>query len=225
MTRNMELLNQGYYLTPCSDGSAPHILGGKCNLGGAVSPNSGRPLTQMARLDTTAEELRPVKFPTRYLPLLYGWSCAISDGPLCYRVTENNVELVWFTEGPAYDDFPYEEYPDSFREVQVRAVELTSEEQTAINHANCNGIDFATITKELERILRPNHQIGGSPYVGSEIQLQYRSRCCDGNMNFVAAIGNDCVCDQRGFMGNDYAQLLYFVCDGCHLIRADNFCD
>lgn len=225
MAKRRSLLVQGYYLNADGFTSNSHTLGGKCELDGAISPNSGRPLLQLAQLSTGTSELLPLAFPTPKLPLLYGWSCAISEGPLHYRVTEQRVELVGFRKGEAYDDFPYEGYPDFFPEISMQSVELTADEQAAIDVANRDGINFSTLTEELERILRPNHQIGGSPYVGAEIRLQYKCRICNGNMNFVASIGNDCVSDKRGFMGNDYAQLLYFICDTCYLICAENVCD
>ena len=225
MAKGLRLLNQGYYLKENDHTSSGHKLGGHCGLDGAISPNSGRSLLQMAQLTTDSPELLALAFPLPKLPLLYGWSCAISDGPLQYRVTSGSVEIVEFRKGDAYDDFPYEDYPDFFPEISMHSVALTAHEQAAIDHANSNGINFSTLTDDLERILRPNHQLGGSPYVGTEIQLQCKCRSCGGIMNFVAAIGNNCVSDERGFMGNDYAQLLYFVCDTCHLISAENFCD
>lgn len=221
----MSIPKQGYYLKAGDQIPSLHVIGGKCELDGAISPNSGRPLTQMARLDTTSKELHSLRFATRYLPLLYGWTCAISEGRLCYRVKENSVELVAFVEGGAYDDFPYEGYPHYFEERAAELVKLTTDEQAAIDHANIHGIKFTALTDDLDRVLRPNHQIGGSPYVGSVIRLQHQCHHCEGQMHFVAAIGNDCFGDARGFMGNDYAQLLYFLCDSCYLICAENVCE
>jgi hypothetical protein len=156
MAKGLELLTQGYYLKEDRTSSA-HTLGGKCELDGATSPNSGRPLLQMAQLTMESPELLPLAFPLPKLPLLYGWSCAISDGPLHYRVTDGSVEIVEFTKGVAYDDFPYEEYPDSFPKISMCSVALTAHEQAVIDRANSTGINFSTLTEDLERILRPNH--------------------------------------------------------------------
>lgn len=218
----MSLLQKGYFLEFAQGRIGPHILGGSCQLDGAISPNSGRPLMQMASLDTTSKELRAIRYPLKRIPLLYGWSCAISDSWLTYRVGERNVELIDFCTGPAYDDFPYENYPMAFGPVPVVAVRLTESQQHAIAKANRDGYEFISLDEELGKLFVPHHQIGGEPYIGHKEALVRPCRNCDGQLIFVAAIGNHNMLDGRGFMGNDLAQLLYYVCDRCHLILADN---
>ncbi len=94
-----------------------HRLFGMHSIAGAVSPNSGRPLLRLLQLDMADPRSGLNGGPGEVLPLLFSWSCAMSQSPVIYRVKSSTaVELMVYRRGKVYGDFPYSEYPTHFPE-------------------------------------------------------------------------------------------------------------
>ena len=55
----------------------PIVLGGACDLRGAVSPNNGFPLTQHAVIAMRSPFFQSWGWQQLHMPLLYSWKCGI----------------------------------------------------------------------------------------------------------------------------------------------------
>jgi hypothetical protein len=198
---------QGYYMVPAK--SAPsqdgHILGGSQSIAGAVSPNSGKPLLQLAQINTADPRLELETAGFAALPLLYGWTCDIHQGLFTYRVEPDRVELLDFPQGRTYTDFPYENYPDAFAPVPM----------------NLAPIDAKGRRTDPDE---PQHQLGGTPTLMQDAVSGLKCPRCAGAMPLFAAIANDNG-TPPGFTDNPYVQVVYHLCRACWVITCYNVCD
>jgi hypothetical protein len=219
--------NPGFFLEPASENSERvHWLGGKCNLQGAYSPNSGRPLTQLASLCLGGSGISWKSEGIKRLPLLYGWSCSISEGPFWYEPNYNKIIILKYVKGVASKDFPYENYPDSFPEIQVDAKKISSAQQEIISRINNSSGDerFDLILKS-PNLGRPRHQVGGAPYFVGKLGGTPSCLRCNKSMSFFASIENGNYYSLEGFWGNNFAQLVFYNCTACNIICCINISD
>jgi hypothetical protein len=198
---------QGYFMVPAkgSPSHDGHILGGSQSIAGAVSPNSGKPLLQLAQLNTDDRrlELETAKFAS--LPLLYSWTCDIHRSPFTYRVEPDRVELLSFQEGRTYTDFPYENYPEAFAPVPMNLAPVGAKDRHAASD-------------------EPQHQLGGTPTLMQDVEPDLKCPGCAGEMPLFAAIANDNG-TPPGFTDNPYVQVVYHLCRECWVITCYNMCD
>lgn len=222
----LSLPNQGYFAVPRNGPSEPphsHLLCGRTALRGAISPNSGRPLLQLLALNTSDERLDPPRSRLTALPLLYSWTCPISEGVFSYRVTTDHVDLIVFDSGDPYEDFPYEDYPVAFPGQPVELVPLTGVEQDAILRLNTTDVPFA----ERERFAdldKPRHQVGGVPRLLQPPMDEMKCPSCGARMPFLASIANENG-TLRGFADNDFVQVIYHLCRACVVLSCYHMVD
>lgn len=213
----------GYRLVPGPpDGSGfSHYLCGVSKLFNALSPNSGLPLLCLASLDAKDNRLEFESFKEERVDLLYSWTCAIPEGEFIYRISQGTINIISFTSGEGYPDFPFANYPGSFPEIPVSLAVVSDAEATTARILNTNR-NFDAWSKHGE-LVRPYHQIGGEPVF---IQKYSPMVCpiCKKDMAFLAVIGN-ANWQPHGFCDNDYVQVIYNVCDICFTIGVYNICD
>lgn len=221
----LPLPRQGYFVVrKAHDDEATyrHLLCGRPTFKGAISPNSGKPLLQLLALDARDPRLELPHQPKTF-PLLYSWTCPISDGVFTYGVRNDRIELIEFSEGAPYSDFPYPNYPNHFQEVEVGLLALTETQQKLIEQLNAGEIDFDTrIT--LQDIDRPKHQLGGTPRLLQSTLTPVKCPNCHRAMPLLAAIANENGTPE-GFVRNDYAQVIYHLCRQCLNVSCYNIAD
>jgi hypothetical protein len=217
------LPKKGYRLAKVSldNRSFCHHLCGPTTLRQAISPNSGRSLLCLLSLDTKDTRLELDFSPEPRIELLYSWTCAIPEGDFFYRICSGSVDIISFRSGPGYADFPFANYPDSFPEIPVNLLEVSSEEEFTARLLNKKR-DFATRSKYKEFSI-PYHQIGGEPVF---VQDYVAMVCpiCKEEMAFFASIGNDNG-QPLGFCDNEFVQVIYQVCKECSIFGVYNCCD
>ena len=221
------LYKNGYFLEPQMKGSlSTSMLGGAYHLSGALSPNSGKPLLQLASIYVAdgVLECKGWKFPR--IQLLYSWTCAICEGAFSYRYSESGINIIKYVSGDAYSDFPYENYPETFGEVPLDLVPITPEEQVIIEKINSAPTDLCLdLSVQFPNLSVPRHQVGGIPYLLIGDLLNTHCPCCTKEMSFFATIGNNSFSDPRGFTGNNFVQLVFEICPECNVISVNNFSD
>ena len=138
MSNTVARPTRGYLMVPAT--SPPphdgHILGGAQNIAGAVSPNSGRRLLQLAQINTADRRLELQAADFEMLPLLYSWTCDMHQGSFTYRVRPGSVELLDFQQGRAHTDFPYAGYPDAFAPQFMDLAPIDANDQKIILELN-----------------------------------------------------------------------------------------
>jgi hypothetical protein len=218
---------QGYRLQEAAgtrDEKFVHQLGGSHHIRGGVSPNSGRPLLQLARLDTSDVRIS-LEYPgIRYLPLLFSWTCDISQAPFLYDVlTDTEIKIIKYNCGNAYERFPYANYPDYFLARPASLSPISDEDQFLLRGLNRHRISASKLIKQRPDLCRPQHQIGGEPFL---VQPWISLKCpkCARVMPFLASIGDETGAT-RGLTGNPFVQTLFSVCPICKVIGAFQQCD
>jgi hypothetical protein len=130
--------------------------------------------------------------------------------------------LIEFAPGEPTADFPYENYPVAFPARELTLVALTSEEQDVIRHLNHDDeVDWSD--QRYRELSRPQHQIGGEPYL---VQPSEEVHCaeCGGPMPLFGTVGNDTFAPQK-FTDNDYVQTLVHLCHRCSTVAVYQRCD
>lgn len=216
---------QGYLMVPATtepphDG---HILCGYQNIAGAVSPNSGRRLLQLALLNTTDQRLELQTASFEVLPLLYSWTCDISQGTFTYRVGPGKVDLLDFQQGQAYSDFPYESYPDAFPPLSMALSPIDANDQQIILQLNDRDARRASPHQRTD-LDHPRHQVGGIPRLMQDEEFSLKCPHCTSEMPMFASIA-DANGTPRGFTNNPYVQVIYHLCRACWVISCYNICD
>jgi hypothetical protein len=95
---------------------------------------------------------------------------------------------------------------------------LTAEEQATIRAVNQGQVDKHAVFKQRPDLCRPEHQIGGEPFL---LQPWIELSCvrCGRVMPFLASIGDDSG-SERGFTGNAFVQTVFSLCMVCRTVGA-----
>ncbi len=217
----------GYFLRPSSSGEWSHLIGGDCKLPGAIFPGSNKALIQIASLDLTDSRLSDLGLSTDVLPLLYGGACAAGEGRLCYSVKGGSIQILEYQEGAVYDDFPYSNYPVAFEGVSASLHLLTAQEQAVFTQLNCCSDDdwFELTQVKHQDMSLPQHMVGGEPYLIGGVENASVCPTCAQPMALLATGGNAAYVDSRGFLGNDFVQLVYEFCLKCSTVVQNIYSD
>lgn len=227
MTDFVSHISPGYIVRVAERGDKDgwqHRLFGMHSIAGAVSPNSGRPLLRLLQLDMADPKLELNRGPGEVLPLLFSWSCEMSQSPVIYRVKSSAaVELMVYRRGKAYDDFPYAEYPSHFPERTAALVPIPAREQDAIRDLNSGRLAPADLPAHQRDLVVPRHQVGGEPFL---VQPWESLDCpsCTRPMPFLASIGDDSGTPE-GLTGNPFVQTCFSYCRPCRVVGARQQCD
>lgn len=217
----------GYLLGECmADG--PVVVGGACGLQGAISPNTGLPLTQHAAVKLGVSGFVLPDWDVPEIHFLYSWKCCISEGDFSYRYVADRLELIEYTTGAGdFDGFPYRHYPVVFPAVRFLLRPVAEGDQELMVRLNGSQVerDVRFEDARADRLSIPTHQFGGMPFLLDPSMEQKPCVLCGGEMELVASIGNQCFSHEEGFFGNDFVQLVYFGCGRCQVLSAVNVAD
>jgi hypothetical protein len=217
---------QGYWLRPL-DGvpvGPAHVLGGETRISGAVCPNCRKPLLTLLRLNAQDQRLGLQTAALTEINVLFCWTCPAAQSTIVYQLPSAGTDfrLVSFAAGPPATDFPYEGYPVSFPARALMLVALTSQEQDALSQLNAGaGVDWAD--SRYCDLSRPQHQIGGEPYLMQPLE-QLGCPQCGGPMPLFGTVGNDTFAPEK-FTDNDYVQTLVHLCRDCWIVAVYQRCD
>jgi len=223
-------LEKGFFvdsLTP----NGELTIGGLSNLKGAFSPNSGHPLTQLAKIQVKSLGFYIPGWELPWIHFLYSWTCAIHEDDFSYQyvVERDSINIIEYHSGvDDYSGFPYENYPVSFPEVHLSLKQLTSEEQAVILQLNEESDEsvFDNPNPEFARLSVPTHQFGGTPFLLSPKHGSKECPVCHQEMILIASMGNESYSDNNeGLSGNEFVQIIFFTCPFCKVVSAKNFYD
>jgi hypothetical protein len=221
---------QGYWVRYGSGVSSEreegHLFCGSHTVANGDCPNCRRPLLRFLSLHTQDPRIESLGSSAPELPLLFCWTCNLSQEPFFYRLPGSaGIELIRYGVGGAASDFPYEDYPIYFPGSRAVLVELSGEEQETLHRINLQELDAWGIEETHPQLSVPHHQVGGEPYlVQRNPEDQLACVVCGQPMPFLAAIA-DAALDPRGFTGNPYVQVLFHYCTQCQVIGAFQVCD
>jgi hypothetical protein len=202
-----------------------HVFCGAPTLPGSLCPNCRKPLLHFLSIDTADLRVNFSTWPCSVVPLLFCWTCNVSQAPFSYRVSKDKVAILKYKRGGIKTSFPYEKYPREFPKAQAELVPVTETEAKAVMQLNrgirCNNLDF----QEYRKLNTLRHQVGGEPRLiqGSPPEA-FSCPDCKIPMSLFATIADDCL-DPRGFTDNCGVQVLYFRCDHCRVIGCRQECD
>lgn len=217
----------GYYVEYKKARSrSTHVFCGAITLPGTLCPNCRKPLLHFLSIDTADLRVNFSTWPCSVVPLLFCWTCNVSQAPFSYRVSEDKVAILKHKRGGVQRDFPYKNYPREFPKALAELVPVSEAEAKIIILLNRDGIDYnAPNYRELEKLDTLRHQVGGEPRLiqGSPPEA-FSCPDCKIPMSLFATIADDCL-DPRGFTSNCGVQVLYFRCDHCKVIGCRQECD
>lgn len=88
---------------------------------------------------------------------------------------------------------------------------------------NAGIVDTFAIRKDRPDLDRPMHQIGGEPFLVGEVR-EIKCPICQIGMPFFAAISNETMYSSF-FTENDYAQVIFHLCQQCSTVAAYSLSD
>ncbi len=217
-------LPKGFFITlsdtPHSDAEKKHYFCGENNISGAICPNCNKALLILLTVDLTDERLSLSNRFFNKLPLLFCWTCDLARYDFYYKIeNEREINILYYKKGNVYDDFPYSNYPNYFPQKYARLEKISKYYQDVISKLNKDLIKYSEVLRIDSKLTSPQHQIGGEPYLLQGEIDDLACPTCNQQMPFLAAICDDNG-DQRGFVGNDYVQIIYYYCEKCNVIGA-----
>jgi hypothetical protein len=224
---------RGYYVhygKGVDTGKYKHYFCGRNDIAEAICPNCDKPLLKLLSLDTSDPRLELQDSPFAMLPLLYCWTCNISQGPpFCYQVQDDGlVRLISYGKGKAGDTFPYvpyNDYPVYFPGSPAGFSPVPSETDEAMEW-HYVGDESDELEAKYGRIVEKvygesaRHQVGGVPFL---VQGPTEEVCelCGRALPFFATIADDNL-DARGFASGG-VQTIFHYCRECHVAHVN--CD
>lgn len=212
------IVNPGYRLRYGREAKGPHEFCGSHGIAGAMCPNCRKPLLRLVQLSALDPVLAQLGGE---MPLLTCWTCHLVQAPYSYRVGTNEVKLIEYRRGGAVSDFPYEAYPLAFPLAPAHLEPLEGELIEATVRVNGGRPTNGDLDRDWDR---PRHQVGGLPIVQSQGGQNPSCPECGKAMPFLASIADDTL-DPRGFTGNSFVQLFFFVCTSCRVVAAEQDVD
>lgn len=226
----------GLVLEP-PDEAAQHTFCGAHRIPGAWCFYGDHPLLRLLSLDTADERLGLADLGVPQVHLLYCWRCDVGD--LDYRLERDgsvsvfgekewgallrqrgvDIEEVRARLRQPETDYPYSGYPAAFPSRSARLVAVAQDDEQALLAAE-RGEDVSLP----EALTTPKHQVGGLPYLVQGTSYIPACPGCGADMAFVATIADDCG-DPRGFVGNEWVQVVFFLCADCKRVHALNMAD
>jgi hypothetical protein len=224
----MRTIERGYFLGGRSH-TGPATIGGRDSLPNAISPYTGEPLLQLASVLVTQDAFWLPRWESKRVYFLYSWTCSIHEGVFSYRQTGETIEIVEYTGSNKREvDFPYADYPQQFDPVQFDLDPISAADQEILNTLNGpNAADFELKYEpgRARDLAQPRHQFGGLPFLLQSDACLQTCPICRTDMALIAAIGNENFSTPQGFVGEDFVQVVYWCCEECQLLSAQNFAD
>ena len=222
------IIEQGYFLNfnqeIDSESKFRHEFCGQHSISGAYCPNCKKTLLRVLDIDFNDERLTFLS-NQKHINLLYCWTCNVAQDQFYYQILNpQTIKILFFGEGGAVTDFPYEDYPLFFQSRFPNLEIISKEEQTLLSKMNQGWPGISEIRKINNKLIRPQHQIGGEPQLPQGELDELICPMCKKFMPFLAMIGNDCGHPQ-GLCGNDYVAVIYYYCNKCLVVGVVLQCD
>ncbi len=208
------------------DVQCTHIFCGKHHIHGAWCPNCQKSLLRFFSLSLQDKKLDvTMSSSVNYLPLLFCWTCNIAQEQFSYHViTDSKIQILDYKKGGVETNFPYNDYPLYFPKAHVVLEQLPSLTQKIFSQLNSGLISEVDVSELDNTLCKPQHQLGGEPYLIQSELPRVLCPSCKIRMPFLASVGDHCL-DKRGFTGNEYVQVLFFLCKECSIISTLQQCD
>lgn len=228
----MELrpMREGYWIkynsTVKRHGTFEHIFCGAHSVSGALCPNCHKPLLRFFSLVIADPNLQLDDDWGTHLHLFFCWTCNVSQQAFFYaQESETTIAILECGLGGMEQDFPYENYPTAFPAANAWLVKIEQTEQALLQDLNRETTGIWQVPETMSYIARPNHQYAGEPFlVQRNIDVsQVCPQCCH-EMTLLISVADDNL-DVRGFTGNSFVQVLFFVCESCRVVGAIQQCD
>ncbi|RPI62886.1 MAG: hypothetical protein EHM48_03380 [Planctomycetaceae bacterium] len=215
---------QGYEFSFKDNLASPsigHKFGGHNDVHGAKCPNCRKPLLLLLKLCVADPRLEMQAKGLSELPILFCWTCDLAHGNFAYTVDgHGGIEIIQYTKGKRYKDFPYPGYPLEFPERVFDLQKVPAEEARIM----------ALYAKSLKpwrgfprKLLIPKHQIGGTPSLFTNDDEV--CPVCSATIPLLGALGDDAG-TKDGFTGNPYdVQTLFHFCRTCNCVVVYQLCD
>lgn len=182
----------------------------------------------MACLDLDPDYVWIKGWGSSQIHFLYSWTCGIHEGDFSYRYLNGDIEVVEYSRSNgSYDGFPYDNYPLIFDPKVFDLEAVGTDDQDIILKLNSPDCDsgFIFSNPRADFLSMPAHQFGGVPYLAAGNDHQKNCVLCKNEMHLIASISNESYSDNEGFSGNDFVQVVYWICPSCQVVSAQNFCD
>lgn len=220
------LVSTAYTLQYGPDVVGIHRFCGVNTTAGAVCPNCKRPLLRFILLnlsDPLLVDLRRV-LQCSELPVLWCWTCTLSQGWFSYELADDGRSVILRSVqiGDPSPGFPYEDYPVAFPGGGAKLLPVAPEIQAKIRELNAGSTAFHEVN--LEPWARPSHTVGGEAFLNQRNLREKTCGDCATPLRFMATVADDCL-DARGFAGNPFVQVVYWWCEKCRRIGAEQDSD
>jgi hypothetical protein len=160
-------------------------------------------------------DLDSYSFPR--VELLFSWTCEIAQDIFVYEHSSPDaVHLLKYKRGPAYEDFPYQEYPIAFPARRFLLRPLSDEEQSIVLARNRGALETSDPRNDRVDLTRPQHQIGGVPQLSQQLRDLVCPKCSS-PMPFFASVCDETM-TERPFVETEFVQLIYHLCRGCRVV-------
>jgi len=200
-----------------------HVFCGQHAIEGAICPNCQKPLLRFLSLDVS-NGFVVGKSLFSQIPLLFCWTCNIAQAIFSYEIcSDNKIKIVQYQKGGVESDFPYSNYPLFFPEKRVQLIQIEPWSQKTVHEVNMKTIDEWNVLQNQPKLVKPQHQVGGEPYLVNEVQ-NVKCKKCNHLMPFLALIADDSGTNE-GFTGNEFVQVLFHYCLKCGMMAAYQICD
>lgn len=210
---------KGYLLVSQAPGKGiVHRLCGPTDTGGAECPNCRKRLLTIAQFDASDTRLQIDTVGMQSLPLLFCWTCVISQQEFVYECSHDGREitLLRWARGESFRDFPYEGYPEGFPPEQITLKPLEPHKQEVIIKLNA-GAQVWELAQEYPELSVPQHQVGGEPLLLQAIPIRSCPKCFD-SMPLFASFG-DSASSGHKFTGNEFVQTVFSLCRKCRVVH------
>jgi hypothetical protein len=125
-------------------------------------------------------------------------------------------------------DFPYSDYPRRFDPVGFNLEPISAADREIIeilNGPNATDYELQYEPGRARELAQPRHQFGGLPFLLQSDSCSQTCPTCGIEMILIAAIANENFSTPEGFFGEDFVQVVYWCCEECQVISAQNFAD
>jgi hypothetical protein len=214
--------SEGYTFTRADGvcGSEVHLFAGEKLYDGGICPNCNKPLLLLLRINTRDEKVCISSDRLAEVPILFCWTCDVSQGMFSYKVLgKGEISVVEFQHGEIQSDFPYDNYPVFFPETPIVLEPVSPEEEQVLSKYHAGELDTSDLPDTLDR---PRHQIGGQPFCYSDDDVH--CPVCGEIIPLLGVLGDDTY-SPVGFVDNAFVQTLFHFCRTCDVVVMYQLCD
>ncbi len=217
------MLGNGFLVMPRKRGGFAHEFCGPHEISGARCPNCKKPLLRFLSLNCEDPNLAKFRNKLPHVHLVFCWTCNLAQKPLYYRQMRGEIILLKWGKGGRCKDFPYVDYPVAFPPALVSLVRIADSDAETMARVVSGDVRPHRLPRRQQWLGLPKHQVGGCP-VGVDSALAPKCCKCKARMHLFATI---CDIASRGrvFVGNEFVQVAYWLCERDCILCAQQSCD